>query len=193
MLDLAESSPEEIFQLLEESPNTSEAVQEIKQLMNQQFSEGKKLIFLSLFIGGPTYVVLRKDSSRNQVLSNLSQLSVRLKLNFSRFSDKNPLVTSYHMALVLSCVSQYVRSFFQWKILGLWTVCTTPLPDLVRQSAWTSSYQGFGSHTTNFSLRRFARVWGLEVLSDKSASMFWDVWSESRRRGCTESLRSGGH
>ena len=93
MLDLAESSPEEIFQLLEESPNTSEAVQEIKQLMNQQFSEGKKLIFLSLFIGGPTYVVLRKDSSRNQVLSNLSQLSVRLKLNFSRFSDKNPLVT----------------------------------------------------------------------------------------------------
>ena len=92
MLDLAESSPEEIFQLLEESPNTSEAVQEIKQLMNQQFSEGKKLIFLSLIIGGSTYV-LRKDSSRNQVLSNLSQLSVRLKLNFSRFSDKNPLVT----------------------------------------------------------------------------------------------------
>ena len=111
MLDLADSSPEEIFQLLEESPNTSEAVAEIKQLMNQQFSEGKKLIFLSLIIGGPTYV-LRKDSSRNQVLSNLSQLSVRLKLNFSRFSDKNPLVTSYHMALVLSCViHDYV--FFQ--------------------------------------------------------------------------------
>ena len=48
MLDLADSSPEEIFQLLEESPNTSEAVAEIKQLMNQQFSEGKKVFLVFL-------------------------------------------------------------------------------------------------------------------------------------------------
>ena len=75
MLDLAESSPEEIFQLLEESPNTSEAVQEIKQLMNQQFSEGKKLIFLSLIIGGPTYAQWKLDLVEKLVTAKFSTRS----------------------------------------------------------------------------------------------------------------------